>query len=82
MDLSLKNGEITNYNPAYSVSYYETAAEAISESNPLPVLYTNTSNGQIIHVRVEAIETGCYSLTTLELVVEQAPIAFTPQDLR
>ncbi|NRD24972.1 hypothetical protein HNV10_17105, partial [Winogradskyella litoriviva] len=42
----------------------------------------NTSNGQIIHVRVEAIETGCYSLTTLELVVEQAPIAFTPQDLR
>ncbi|NRD24964.1 hypothetical protein HNV10_17065, partial [Winogradskyella litoriviva] len=40
MDLSLKNGEITNYNPAYSVSYYETAAEAISESNPLPVLYT------------------------------------------
>ncbi|WP_200861865.1 hypothetical protein, partial [Cyclobacterium qasimii] len=82
MDLSLKNTEITGNNPAYSVSYYETLAEAETETNPLPTLYTNTSNGQIIFVRVENINTGCYDTTTLELVVQQAPIAFTPQPLR
>ncbi|WP_257018488.1 choice-of-anchor L domain-containing protein, partial [Winogradskyella pacifica] len=82
MDLSLKNTEITGNNPAYSVSYYETLVEAETETNPLPTLYTNTSNGQIIFVRVENINTGCYDTTNLELVVEQAPIAFTPQPLR
>ncbi|SDI16690.1 PKD domain-containing protein, partial [Winogradskyella thalassocola] len=82
MDLSLKNTEITGNNPAYSVSYYETLADAETEMNPLPTLYTNTSNGQIIFVRVENINTGCYDTTNLELIVQQAPIAFTPQPLR
>jgi len=33
-------------------------------------------------VRVEDINTGCYDTTTLELIVEQAPIANTPMPLR
>ncbi|EDP72014.1 hypothetical protein FBALC1_12972 [Flavobacteriales bacterium ALC-1] len=82
MDLSLKNTEITGNNPNYSVSYYQSQVDADSELNPLPTLYTNTSNGQIIYVRVEDINTGCYDTTTLELIVEQAPIAFTPTPLR
>nr|WP_262902589.1 choice-of-anchor L domain-containing protein [Winogradskyella sp. SM1960] len=81
MDLSLKSTEITGNNPGYSVSYYATLADAEGEANPLPTLYTNTSNGQIIYVRVEDINTGCYATTNLELVVEQAPVAFTPQAL-
>ncbi|BAO74665.1 T9SS type B sorting domain-containing protein [Winogradskyella sp. PG-2] len=75
MDLSLKNIEITGNNPSYAVSYYENLSDAQSETSPLPTLYTNTSNGQIIYVRVEDTGTGCYDTTTLELVVEQAPIA-------
>ncbi|WP_178984496.1 T9SS type B sorting domain-containing protein [Winogradskyella helgolandensis] len=82
MDLSLKSMEITGNNPAYSINYYETLAEAETETDPLPILYTNTSNGQIIFVRVENTTTGCYDTTELELVVQQAPIAFTPQPLR
>jgi len=82
IDLSIKNTEITANNPVYSVSYYETLADAESETSPLPILYTNTSNGQIIFVRVENTGTGCYSTTTLELAVEQAPVAFTPMALR
>ncbi|NRD18998.1 PKD domain-containing protein, partial [Winogradskyella eckloniae] len=82
MDLSLKNAEITGSNPSYTVSYYETSGEAITGSNALPILYTNDFNGQVIHVRVEDINTGCYATTTLELIVQQAPIAFEPQPLR
>lgn len=82
MDLSLKNTEVTGNNPGYSVSYYETLGNASSGTDALPMQYTNTSNGQIIYVRVEDTETGCYSTTTLELNVQQAPIAFTPAPLR
>jgi gliding motility-associated-like protein len=57
-------------------------ADADAEMNPLPIPYTNTINGQIVYVRVEDQTTGCYDTTTLELVVEQAPIAFTPTPLR
>ncbi|WP_244954726.1 Ig-like domain-containing protein [Winogradskyella helgolandensis] len=81
IDLSLKNAEITGSNPNYSISYYETLAEAEAEINVLPMLYTNTSNGQIIFVKVKDVNTGCYAITTLELLVQQAPIANTPQAL-
>ncbi|MDG5490679.1 choice-of-anchor L domain-containing protein, partial [Psychroserpens sp. SPM9] len=74
IDLSLKNVEVTGNNPDYSVSYHLTQGDADSNTNPLPIPYTNTSNGQIVIVRVQDINTGCYDTTTLELVVEQAPI--------
>ncbi|MDN3494304.1 hypothetical protein QMA06_16430, partial [Winogradskyella sp. APC 3343] len=82
MDLSLKNSEITGNNPNYAVSYYETLAGAQTDTAALPMLYTNLSNGQNVFARVQDSNTGCYTTTTLELLVEQAPIAFTPQPLR
>ncbi|MFK7831641.1 MAG: choice-of-anchor L domain-containing protein, partial [Winogradskyella sp.] len=82
IDLSLKITEITGNNPNYTVSYYETIAEAETQTNTLPLLYTNISNPQIIFVRVEDTTTGCSDTTELELVVQQAPIANTPQPLR
>ncbi|MDY2588520.1 T9SS type B sorting domain-containing protein [Winogradskyella aquimaris] len=82
IDLSLKNGEVTGNNPGYSVGYYLTQADADAEVDPLPVPYTNISNPQTVFVRVEDTATGCYDTTTLELVVEQAPVANVPQPLR
>jgi gliding motility-associated-like protein len=82
IDLSVKNTEISGNNPNYEVSYYLTQMDADVEVNPLPIPYTNISNPQTVFVRVEDINTGCYDTTTLDLVVEQAPIANTPQPLR
>ncbi|WP_431137663.1 T9SS type B sorting domain-containing protein, partial [Psychroserpens mesophilus] len=81
IDISIKNTEITGNNPNYSVSYYLTQSDADNAINPLPVPYTNTVNGQVIFVRVQDIDTGCYATTTLTLVVEQAPVAATPVPL-
>jgi len=83
IDLTIKNNEISGGNPAYSVSYYETQAEANSETNALISPYTNTLNPNIhtVFVRVEDVNTGCFDTTTLDLVVEQAPVAFTPTAL-
>ena len=81
IDLTLKNAEISGGNPDYSVTYYLTQVDADTAMNPLAIPYTNISNPQTIYVRVQDINTGCYATTTLDLVVEQAPIAFTPTPL-
>ncbi|WP_460220002.1 choice-of-anchor L domain-containing protein [Psychroserpens sp. MEBiC05023] len=81
IDLTLKNVEVTGNNPNYSVSYHLDQFDADNNLNPLPIPYTNTVNGQIVVVRVQDINTGCYDTTTLELIVEQAPIANTPTAL-
>ncbi|WCO02430.1 T9SS type B sorting domain-containing protein [Psychroserpens ponticola] len=80
IDLTIKNQEIAP-NPNYSVSYYLTQMDADLALNPLPIPYTNIVNGQIVFVRVQDINTGCYATTLLTLVVEQAPVANTPTPL-
>ncbi|WP_452597214.1 PKD domain-containing protein, partial [Pontimicrobium sp. MEBiC01747] len=81
IDLTIKNAEISGNNPNYQVTYYETQLDADNEVNPIGPVYTNTVNGQIIFVRVEDVNTGCYDTTTLTLQVEQAPVACTPTPL-
>ena len=80
-DLSVKNIEITNANPNYSVNYFLSQVDAELNDNPLPTVFTNTSNPQLLHVRVTDINTTCFSLTTLELNVISAPSANVPPDL-
>ena len=81
IDLTLKNTEISGNNANYSVTYYLTQLDADSGLNALAIPYMNTSNPQTIYVRVQDIGTGCYGTTTLDLVVEQAPVANTPTPL-
>ncbi|WP_430467643.1 T9SS type B sorting domain-containing protein [Winogradskyella ouciana] len=82
IDLSLKNSEISGGDPGYTVSYYLDQSDADTATDPLPIPYTNISNPQTVFVRVEDNGTGCYDTVTLDLVVEQAPIANTPEPLR
>ncbi len=81
IDLTIKNGEVTGGDTTYSVSYHLTQFDADNALGPLPIPYTNTVNGQVVYVRVQDIVTGCYATTTLELIVEQAPVANTPVPL-
>jgi len=81
IDLSLKNVEISGGDTNIQVTYYIDQAEADLGVNPLPIPYTNITNPQTVYVRGEDITTGCYATTTLDLVVEQAPIAFDPTPL-
>jgi gliding motility-associated-like protein len=83
IDLTLKNTEITGNTPTSVVSYYLTQADADAGdlTTALPIPYTNIANPQTVYVRVENVDTGCYDTTTLELVVEQAPVANVPAPL-
>ena len=81
IDLTIKDDEIRGGNPNYAITYYLTQADADAAVNQLPIPYTNISNPQTIYARGQDINTGCYSTVALDLVVEQAPTAFTPTPL-
>ena len=90
-DLTQKDGEITNGNPDYVVSYYESLGAYIAQT-PIanPAAYANLTNPQTIYYSAEDINTGCVTFdpdTTVDpdfsfdLVVNQNPVLSIPTDL-
>jgi len=83
-DLESSNTDIVGTQTGVIVYYFETLAQAITGdlADRLISPYTNTSNPQTIHVRVEDLNTGCFALTTLDLRVLPIPLAnLTPDPL-
>ena len=77
-DLTFNDAAILGDNPDYSLrGYYFSAALAEAGGLPLPDIYTNITNPQIIFVRVDDASTGCYGVQPLELQVI-APDALVP----
>ena len=81
MDLSIKDAEVTGGNTNYTVSYHLTQLDADLGQSALTLPYTNISNPQTIFVRLQDVNTGCSSTTTLDLAVAQAAAATTPDPL-
>lgn len=76
-DLNAAVSQIGGGNADLSVTFYEaeTEAETGNVTNQLPLLYTNTTaSNQIIWVRIEDVNTGCYAVTTQELNVNAMPV--------
>ncbi|WP_430412442.1 lectin-like domain-containing protein [Kordia sp.] len=76
VDLNVKNAEIVNNQPGFSVQYYLTQTDANNDLNPLTIPYTNTSNPQTVYVRVETGNLSCFVTTSLVISVEDAPTVF------
>ena len=57
----------------YVISYHETLASAEAGDNPLPNIYTNIINPQIIYARVTNTDTDCYAIAEVTLKVELIP---------
>jgi len=79
-DLTLKDAEIRNGEPNVNIFYYDTleAAEAGVAGTELISPYINTvPNSQVVYARVTKdvppAELPCYSIVTLELIVDSLP---------
>ncbi len=79
-DLTVKNGEITNGVLTQGVSYFETEADAQNNTNRIDpeTSYENTSNPQVLYVRVEDSNSSCLSFTTLTIKVLSNPNPVVP----
>ncbi len=82
-DLTLRNNEIIGDQTDVEVQYYLSQDDADTGRNPLPDLYTNIVNPQLIFVRIENTNTNCFTTnnTTLELIVQQGAEANLPTPL-
>jgi len=56
----------------YTLSYFATLVDAEVGVNPLPTLYQNTTNPQVIYARVENYS-GCYDIVEATLTVTPIP---------
>ena len=75
-DLSQLNAQIlgNQSQEVYTISYYLTNADAENAVNPLPYLYTNTSNPQIIYARLEHNYIHvCHGIVSFGLKVSENP---------
>jgi large repetitive protein len=76
--------QVVNGNPAGNlvVSYHELLVHAQNGTLPLASPYDNiVPFSQTVYVRLFDIATGCYNITTLELVVEETPQISEPDAL-
>ena len=86
IDISVKTEGIMAGIVENVVSYHETEEDMNAGINAIENItaYTNTVNPQILYVRIEdnmTAITGCYSDTTLELIVQTPPPVSNPPNL-
>ncbi|MFM2212757.1 MAG: putative adhesin, partial [Bacteroidota bacterium] len=81
-DLTVNHDAVTGALPGLTVTYYHSLLDAQNDNSPIsaPATYTGTHN-EIVYIRVENDNTGCYSTTTQLLQVTQGPLAITPLPL-
>lgn len=77
-DLAQKTQEILNTTDAkndYNISYHSTQQDADNGVNPLPLLYSNTTNPETVFVRIESKSSKCANTThSFQLIVNEKPI--------
>lgn len=66
---------------AANVKYYLTEDDAITNENILPEFVYNTSNPQLLYIRVTNAQTGCYDISTLEINILSAPVIMYPESI-
>ncbi|WP_299229192.1 T9SS type B sorting domain-containing protein [uncultured Psychroserpens sp.] len=81
IDLSTFDDQITGGQADFVVTYFETEADANSNSNPLPTIYTNISNPQTIYTTVRYTVTQCADVTSFEVTVLPAPTTTAASDI-
>jgi gliding motility-associated-like protein len=82
IDLHSLDDLITNSNTDFVTSFFPTMADASSNNtaNQLPDMYTNTNSQETIFVRIENIDTGCYTSNSFDIRVIPSPETTQPSD--
>ncbi|WP_179333120.1 T9SS type B sorting domain-containing protein [Winogradskyella costae] len=80
-NLSALNGDITNGEEGFEVTYFPTEQDAIDNTNVLPNNYENVSNPFTLYPRITFSETGCFDYNSFEVTVLPAPESEKPLDI-
>ncbi|WP_299112967.1 T9SS type B sorting domain-containing protein [uncultured Winogradskyella sp.] len=82
-DLSTKDAETLASVPAsnYNISYHYINADAQAGLNAISSPIQNTSNPQLIHVRIEDVDNGCLAFSAFNIRVNPLPTITDPTPL-
>ncbi|WP_299098744.1 choice-of-anchor L domain-containing protein [uncultured Winogradskyella sp.] len=53
----------------YTITYHLNEQDAIANSSPLPTVYENVSDPQIIYARIESNTSGCFATTSFFIIL-------------
>ncbi|OUR92247.1 hypothetical protein A9Q87_07135 [Flavobacteriales bacterium 34_180_T64] len=81
IELAIFDAQVTLGQSEFTVTYFETEADATSNSNALPAFYTNISNPQTLYTRITYSITGCADTNEFEIQILDAPITATPSNI-
>ena len=80
-DLSSVAAQVIGAQTDMQVSYHFSLADAQSASNALGTnVSTTTPDSQTIYIRLENSLTGCYAVSTIDLVVNSLPVVILEDD--
>lgn len=82
-DLTAHRAMLTGGTATRNISYYTdlTAAESATSAITNPESYTNTSQGQIIYMRLDDMATRCHIVGSFTLNLIQPPVFSNPQNI-
>ncbi len=80
-DLCSQDAFILDGQTGLTISYHDNLPDSETGNAPLPCIYTNTGNPQTIYVRIEDDSTGCFKISTFDLIVNPLPVANQPPNL-
>jgi gliding motility-associated-like protein len=74
-DLSTKDSDVLSAAPpsSYTISYHLILADAEANMNPITTDIQNTSNPQVVYVRLENNVSGCFAFPPINLVINPIP---------
>ncbi|WP_142783291.1 T9SS type B sorting domain-containing protein [Changchengzhania lutea] len=82
-NLATKDGEISPIIPFTngSFTYHPSETDARNNTNSITTPYPNVTNPQSIFVRVDDLDSDCFTYTSFDLIVNQVPIVTAPSPL-
>ncbi|NRA92680.1 MAG: hypothetical protein HRU26_08350, partial [Psychroserpens sp.] len=63
------------------VRYFPTEQDAIDNSSQLPFQYLNPTNPILVYCRVTNVQTGCFDIAPLEILVIDPPVVSEPSEI-
>lgn len=79
IELSTFDDTVTNGQEGFSVSYFLSEEDAFNNTNPLPNVFTNSTNPFTLFPRISFDATNCADTNSIEVEVLPAPLSEQPQ---
>lgn len=81
INLSDYDGLVTQNQPGFTVSYFETHQDAEDNTNQLPTIYQNTQDSFMVFASITSTTTSCSDISSFDILVNPPPLTSSPNPI-